>query len=78
MWVMLGGCQTDVLLRQQETGLCLRSFSLNSQHYSPQMIESIGSIPHSPCYEPLTRISHQDLDFWGKLAKQVGRAAAEA
>jgi len=26
----------------------------------------------------LTRISHQDLDFWGKLAKQVGRSAAEA
>jgi len=28
--------------------------------------------------QPLTRISHQDLDFWGKLAKQVGRSAAEA
>ena len=26
----------------------------------------------------LARISHQDLDFWGKLAKQFGRSAAEA
>ena len=26
----------------------------------------------------LARISHQDLEFWGRLAKQVGRSPADA
>jgi hypothetical protein len=62
----LAACRTwVVLLRQQGIGLFFRSFSLNSHHYSPQMIKKIASIPHLPRYEPhksdrlLTRMLHE-------------------
>jgi len=36
------------LLRRWEMGPFFRSFSLNSHHYSPQMIEKLSAISHSP------------------------------
>ncbi len=42
--IMLGGCpRIDTLLRKIPFGQISRSFSLNSQHYSPQTIEKSDS-----------------------------------
>ncbi len=41
------------LLRRWEIGPFFRSFLLNRTRYSPQMIEKLSSISHSPRYDPL-------------------------
>ena len=41
-------------------------------------VPSGSAVPGSLNVTGLARISHQDPEFWGNLAKQIGRSTAES